>query len=188
MFGVLLFDTLPGLVIGIGISFLLLLYRASRPNIATLTRTPEGHWHDADRFPDSSPEPGVVVLRVEGGLFFANADAIRERVVAAASSTDVHGVVLDCESVPFVDVTAAEMVERLRTLLAPQGTRLVLARDIGQVRDVLGRAGDEVDAATVYPSVSAAVEAVRALQRRTRGSSSHHFPVMRLALLFTLIG
>jgi MFS superfamily sulfate permease-like transporter len=166
MVGVLVFDTLPGLFIGIGISFLLLLYRASRPNIATLARTPEGHWQDVDRFTDSSPEPGIVVLRVEGGVFFANVDAIRERVVAAASSPDVHGVVLDCESVPFVDVTAAEMVERLRTLLAAQGTRLVLARDIGQVRDVLGRTGDDVDAATVYPSVSAAVDALRAAPPR----------------------
>ena len=85
MFGVLIFDTLPGLVIGIGISFGLLLYRSSRPNIATLGRTPEGHWHDADRSEGSVREPGIVVLRVEGGLFFANADAIRERVVAAAA-------------------------------------------------------------------------------------------------------
>ncbi len=162
MFGVLIFDTLPGLVIGIGISFGLLLYRSSRPNIATLGRTAEGHWHDSGRFEGSVSEPGIVVLRVEGGLFFANADAIRERVVAAAAPPDVHGVVLDCESVPFVDVTAAEMIERLRTLLAGQGKQLVLARDIGQVRDVLGRAGDDVDAATVYPSVSAAVDAVRA--------------------------
>jgi high affinity sulfate transporter 1 len=169
MLGVLVFDTLPGLFIGIGISFLLLLYRASRPNIAVLARTREGHWQDAGRFADARTEPGVVVLRVEGGLFFANADAIRERVVAAASAPDVHGVVLDCESVPFVDVTAAEMVERLRTLLAAKGTRLVLARDIGQVRDVLGRAGDEVDAATVYPSVSAAVDALRPAPPSTPG-------------------
>ena len=161
MFGVLIFDTLPGLVIGIGISFGLLLYRSSRPNIATLGRTAEGHWHDAGRSGGSVREPGIVVLRVEGGLFFANADAIRERVVAAAAPPDVHGVVLDCESVPFVDVTAAEMIERLRTVLAGEGKQLVLARDIGQVRDVLGRAGDDVDATTVYPSVAAAVDAVR---------------------------
>jgi high affinity sulfate transporter 1 len=169
MFGVLIFDTLPGLVIGIGISFGLLLYRSSRPNIATLGRTPEGHWHDADRSEGSVREPGIVVLRVEGGLFFANADAIRERVVAAAAPPDVHGVVLDCESVPFVDVTAAEMIERLRTVLAGQGKQLVLARDIGQVRDVLGRAGDDVDATTVYPTVAAAVDAVRAAPPRTTG-------------------
>jgi SulP family sulfate permease len=34
--GVLVFDTLPGLLIGIGVSVLLLLYRASQPNIAVL--------------------------------------------------------------------------------------------------------------------------------------------------------
>jgi sulfate permease, SulP family len=161
MFGVLLFDTLPGLIIGIGISFLLLLYRVSRPNVATLGRTPSGHWHDETRYAEARPEAGVVVLRVEGGLIFANADAVRERVLAAAARSDVTGVVLDCETVPFVDVTAAEMLERLRILLSARGIRLLLARDIGQVRDVLGSAGDEVDTATVYPSVGAAVDALR---------------------------
>jgi MFS superfamily sulfate permease-like transporter len=161
LLGVLVFDTLPGLIIGIGISFLLLLYRVSRPNIATLTRTPEGHWQDTVRYEGGTPEPGIVVLRVEGSLIFANADEIRDKILAVAQAPEVHGVVVDCQTVAFVDVTAAEMVERLRTVLQARETRLVLARDIGQVRDVLGRSGDEVDVETVYPSVSAAVDALR---------------------------
>lgn len=162
LLGVLVFDTLPGLIIGIGISFLLLLYRVSRPNIATLVQTPEGHWQDTVRFPNGTREPGIVVLRVEGSLIFANADEIRDKIVDAAAAPEVRGVVVDCQTVAFVDVTAAEMIERLRTLLEARGIRLVLARDIGQVRDVLGRSGDDVDAATVFPSVSAAVNALRA--------------------------
>ena len=151
----------PGLFIGIGISFLLLLYRASRPTSppwaghrTAIGRTPAG-------FEGSSPEPGVVVLRVEGGLFFANADAIRERVVAA-------GVV---PGRPRRGPRLRERAVRRRhgrrdgraaaCRAEAQGTQLALARDIGQVRDVLGRSGDEVDSAAIYPSVSAAVEALR---------------------------
>lgn len=48
LFGVLIFDTLPGLVIGIAVSILLLLYRASSPNVAVLGRVPGAsrHWGD----------------------------------------------------------------------------------------------------------------------------------------------
>ncbi len=161
MLGVLIFDTLPGLFIGIGMSLLLLLYRASRPHVAELGEVPgaEGQWGDLARHPENRAAPGVVVLRVDGGLFFANADAIRRRVREAAARDDVHAVVLDAETVPYVDVTAAEMLSALAEDLERAGVELVLARDIGSVRDVLRRADVQVE--RVYPSVSAAVAAVR---------------------------
>ena len=67
LFGVLIFDTLPGLFIGIGVSLGLPLYRASRPNVAVLGRTPHGRWVDLVREDDAEPQPGVAVLRVEAG-------------------------------------------------------------------------------------------------------------------------
>ena len=92
--GVLIFDTLPGLFIGIGVSLLLLLYRASRPHVAVLGRVPSGHWVDLERG-DAEAEPGVVVLRVEAGLFFANADHVRQTILAHAREPGVKAVVLD---------------------------------------------------------------------------------------------
>jgi high affinity sulfate transporter 1 len=68
MLGVLVFDTLPGLFIGIAVSLVLLLYRASRPHIARLARgTGPGAWLDLDRHPDLAPDPVVLVLRVVPG-------------------------------------------------------------------------------------------------------------------------
>ncbi len=157
--GVLIFDTLPGLFIGIGVSLLLLLYRASRPNVAVLGRVPSGHWVDVERG-DAEAEPGVVVLRVEAGLFFANADHVRQTILAHAREPAVKAVVLDAETVPFVDVTAAEMLLQLRGDLDREGVRLVMARDIGQVRDVLRREG-VTDASVVYATVEDAVSRVR---------------------------
>jgi sulfate permease, SulP family len=86
LLGVLVFDTLPGLFIGIAVSLVLLLYRASRPYVAVLARTPSapgpGMWVDVARSPHGTPTPGVLVARVESGLFFANADHVRERLRA----------------------------------------------------------------------------------------------------------
>ena len=110
LLGVLVFDTLPGLFIGIAMSLVLLLYRASRPNIAVLGRTPDGRWVDLEREDDAKPQPGVAVLRVEAGLFFANADHVRDAIRAHASEDGVKAVVLDAETVPDIDVTAAEML------------------------------------------------------------------------------
>ena len=157
--GVLIFDTLPGLFIGIGVSLLLLLYRASRPHVAVLGRVPSGHWVDLERG-DAEAQPGVVVLRVEAGLFFANADHVRQTILAHARESGVKAVVLDAQTVPYVDVTAAEMLLQLRGDLDRDGVRLVMARDIGQVRDVLRREG-VTDATVVYATVEDAVNRVR---------------------------
>jgi SulP family sulfate permease len=158
MLGVLVFDTLPGLFIGIAVSLLLLLYRASRPQVAELGAVPgaPGQWGDRERHPENISPDGVTVLRVDGGLFFANADSVRARVRAAAAAEGVHAVVLDGEAMPFIDVTAAQMLEELMEELARDGKRLLLARDIGPVRDVLRRTAPGLD--TVYRTVEEAVE------------------------------
>jgi MFS superfamily sulfate permease-like transporter len=68
--GVLVFDTLPGLFIGIAVSLLLLLYRASRPHIAELGRVPgtAGQFTDRDRHPENEVVPGDVQLAVAHDL------------------------------------------------------------------------------------------------------------------------
>ena len=98
---------------------------------------------------------------MEGELYFANADTVRGAVRPPRQGPGVHAVVVDAVTIPSVDVTAVRMLVELSETLAAGGIELVIARDIGQVRDVLGRAGDDVDATTVYPSVAAAVDAVR---------------------------
>ncbi len=103
MLGVPVFDTLPGLFIGISMSLLLLLYRASRPYVARLGRLRDGVYADVRRHPDAVAPEGIALLRVEGGLYFANADAVRARLTAAADG--MHAVVLDAETIPFVAAT-----------------------------------------------------------------------------------
>ena len=129
MFGVLLFDTLPGLFIGIGVSLLLLLYRSARPNVATLGRVPgrSGLWEDTARHADVEQEPGVAVARVESGLFFANADHVREQLQKLARIDGTTALVVDAEAVPFIDVTAASMLAQLAQTLRRNGTTLMLA-------------------------------------------------------------
>jgi SulP family sulfate permease len=159
LLGVLIFDTLPGLFIGIAISLLLLLYRASKPYVAHLGRL-DSAYVDVQRAPEAEVPEGIVILRVEGGLYFANADTVREHVLKAAGGT--HAVILDAETIPFVDVTAANMLDQLAGELRRRGVRLVIARDVGLVRDMLERVSEDSALRDVYPSVRAAVDGVHA--------------------------
>jgi len=166
LLGVLVFDTLPGLFIGIAVSLLLLLYRASRPHVAVLGQVPgaDGHYGDILRHPENRQAPGIVVLRLESGLFFANADAVRDVIRAHAAEPGIRAVVLDAETIPYVDVTAARMLLQLGGDLEREDVRLVMARDIGQVRDVLRRTEEERLPLSAYPTVR---EAIAALTHRT---------------------
>src|SRR4029077_21122992 len=66
LLGVLIFDTLPGLVIGIGVSMLLLLYRVSRPHVASLAKQGSS-WLDVERHDDLQADPAKLVVRLESG-------------------------------------------------------------------------------------------------------------------------
>jgi len=173
MLGVMVFGTLPGLVIGIALSLILLVYRSSRPNVARLGRIPgpDGHWEDIDRHPDAVEDPDVVILRPEGGLFFANADEIR-RCVLASVTPRTKGVILDGETVAFVDVTAAQMLRALREQLESQGVGLYMAKDIGQVRDMIAQADpDDPLVHHLLPRIREAINAAKAdaARREERG-------------------
>ncbi|HXQ00772.1 MAG TPA: sodium-independent anion transporter [Solirubrobacteraceae bacterium] len=104
------------------------------------------------------------MLRVESSLYFANADAIRAHILDAAEADGIAAVVLDAETIPFIDVTAARMLAALAEDLDRRDIRLLLARDIGQVRDVLHSVIEDPAVTHFYPTVQAAVAAA---QRKT---------------------
>ena len=156
--GVLVFDTLPGLFIGVIVSILLLVYRSSRPHVAVLGRVPgsSDQWGDVERHPENEPAPGIAVLRVESALYFANADVIRHEIRRHAAQ-GARAIVLDAASVPAIDVTAVTMLVELAEDLRRDGVELVLARDIAAVRDLVRlREGETV--LRSFPTVQAAVD------------------------------
>ena len=155
LLGVLIFDTLPGLILGIVVSMLLLLYRTSTPHLAMLAEDDTGNWVDLERHPHLHSPPRAVVVRVEAGLFFANADHVRTGIERLCRA-DTRVVVLDAETSPFIDVTALTMLVDLGGALHRRDIELRLARDIGQFRDVIATAPDR--SLRVYPTVRAALD------------------------------
>lgn len=164
MLGVMVLGTLAGLFLGVLIALLLLLYRASRPPVAELGRVPgsSGHFSDLDRHPENQRVEGVAVLRIEGGLFFANATPVVAEIRGAAQRDGIHAVVIDAETMPFIDVTAAQILDQVARELQSSGVRLAIARNIGQVRDVIRAAPGDSILDTAFPTVDEAVKQVAA--------------------------
>jgi high affinity sulfate transporter 1 len=167
MLGVLVFDTLPGLGIGIVLSVLLLLYRASRPHIAVLGEAPgsPGQWADLERHPQNRVLSGVVVARVESGLFFANADTVGDRLRELGGADGVRTLVLDATTTPMIDTTAADMLRRCAQELDALGVELFLVGDVGQVRDVLRETGAGAVLKGVFPTIDTATRAAGGAHR-----------------------
>ena len=158
--GVLFFDTLPGLVIGVVVSILLLIFRTSRPNVAVMGRLPgtTAPFVDLDRHPEAEAVDGIVVLRPESGLYFVNAEHVRAEIRRRAATPGTRGLVLDLETVPAIDVTAVRVLVEAIDELELTGIRVALARDIAQVSDLVDRAGGDLP--EIHRSVGDAVAAL----------------------------
>jgi len=155
LLGVLVFDTLPGLFIGISLSLLTLLYRVSRPHVTHLVKGPS-RWVDAERYPDLPVDPEILVVRVEASIFFANAGFVRDRI-RSLTDARTRAVVFDAATTPALDVTGSEMILTLQQDLQRREITLCLATTIQQVRDVMDRAVDASSKIPIFDSVDEAV-------------------------------
>jgi high affinity sulfate transporter 1 len=141
--GTLLFGVLAGVMIGIGLSLLWLISVATRPPMPLLGREPGTQvFRELDEHPADEQFPGVVVLRLDGGLFFATADALEDRVREVALSTpDIAGIVLDCEGIDFIDSQGSAKMSEILELTKQAGVTLRLARVKPAVHQTLERDG-----------------------------------------------
>jgi len=119
-------------------SILILLKRASRPRIASLGRVPAtDRFVDASRYPEGEAVPHVVVLRVESGLFYFNAENVKDEVLLRVRQGErVKLVVIDLSTSPNIDLAGVRMLGQLHDQLKQAGVFLGLAEVHGSLRDL----------------------------------------------------
>ena len=160
--GTLAFGVLAGVIIGIWLSLLWLVAVATHPRMAVLGREPGTQvFRDVLENPDDEQVPGVVVLRLDGGLFFATADALGDRVRALIQDPDVRCVVFDCEGINFLDSQGSASIDDLLVLCRQADVTLRLARVKPAVRATLEREGtiERLGTDHLHGNVHRAVEA-----------------------------
>lgn len=138
--GVFLFGVEAGVVAGVILSILFLLYRASRPHSAIVGQVPETQHFRNVRRHNVITSPSVVSIRIDGDFFFANARFIEDRILTAARETPgaLH-VVLMCSAVNTIDTTALEALETVNRRLKERGVTFHLSEVKGPVMDKLKR-------------------------------------------------
>ena len=161
---------LAGVVIGIGLSLVWLVYVATAPGMPLLGREPGTHvFRDVAENPGDETFPGIGVLRLDGGLFFATADALEERIRALASDQEepLHALVLDLEGVSLIDSQGAAKLGELLDFADSAKLELRLARVKPMVAGVLEKDGvlQRLGPSRIHGNVHRAVEAQLAADR-----------------------
>ena len=139
----LVVGVLAGVIIGIGLSLIWLIFVATHPPMPVLAREPGTQvFRELDEHPGDEQFAGVTVLRLDGGLFFATADALEDRVrEVALSAPGSTAIVLDCGGMDFIDSQGSAKMSEILNLTRQAGVTLRLARLKPPVREVLERDG-----------------------------------------------
>jgi len=160
--GVAVLGTIPGIGMAIGIAIIEFLWDGWRPHSAVLGSVADiKGYHDIKRYPHARLVPGLVLFRWDAPLFFANAELFHDRVIEAvvASPAPVRWVVVAAEPVTSVDVTAADILAELRTILGTVDVELCFAEMKDPVKDKLKRFGwfTHSSEESFFPTVDEAV-------------------------------
>ncbi|QAU47070.1 SulP family inorganic anion transporter [Bradyrhizobium guangzhouense] len=143
LISVLLLGILQGVLLASIASIILLLARASRPNVAFLGRLPgSGRYSDSARHRDVEPLVGIIAFRPEASLLYINAETILDTVLTALrSSPGVHLVACDLSASPTIDLAGARMLHDLHDELASRRVTLCIVGAHAQLRDLLRAEG-----------------------------------------------
>jgi high affinity sulfate transporter 1 len=164
--GVLVLGVLEGIGLGVVISLLMLIYRASRLQGAVLGQLPgEEAYRDVRLHPEASTLPGLLIWNPGGALFFASAGQFEMQLKAALAQSrpPAREVLIDGSSITFVDSSACEVLLRVIKDLRDDGVAVAFARVRDPIRAALARAGvvEAVGAAAFYDRLTDGVRAFR---------------------------
>ena len=164
--GVVLVDVLPGMIIGLVASLLLVIYRSSQAHLSVLGRQPgvPGKYADLARHPEAVPVPGLLIIRFDAPIYYANALTVRGRIEEIVQAEDMppRAIVLDASAQDSLDVTSAEMLAKLVAKLQQAGAEVAAAEvhapvlAFARTTGLLAVLGPE----RVFPTVDAAVHAL----------------------------
>lgn len=149
-----------GIVVGIGLSIALYLWRTSRPHMAIVGRVGTSeHFRNVLRH-DVETQPDILAVRVDESLYFANTAYLEDALLAeVADRPEVKHLVLIMSAVNFIDMSALETLESLIERLGDAGVTLHLAEVKGPVMDRLDRVGfkETLASGRIYLSTHEAV-------------------------------
>jgi SulP family sulfate permease len=135
---------MPGLLFGIVASILLFITLNTRPNTAILGRLPNTNiFRNVQHFPEAETIAGLVILRIDASLYFANAVFLKEKVheICRQHGTALKALILDASAVNDLDSSADTALHQLSAEFKANGIEFYIAGVKAPVRDVMKRSG-----------------------------------------------
>jgi len=132
-----------GIVAGVIFSLLVFIWRSAHPHIAQLGwLAEEGVFRNIRRYPGAVVPPGMLLLRIDASLYFANMAFVEDWLRGTLTGrSDVTRIVFDLSGVNDIDAVALATMERVIDGYAEHGITIAFAGMKGPVRDLAGRAG-----------------------------------------------
>ena len=143
--GVLLIDVLEGMIIGVVASLVIVIYRSSRPHLSSLGRVPgvPGAYSDLTRHPDNTPIPGVMILRLDAPMYYANALTVRDRAKTLIEEAETlpRAVIFDAAAQDDIDLTSTDTLKSLVKELRAKNIAVYFAEVHAPIREFSRRTG-----------------------------------------------
>lgn len=181
--GVLLFGVVQGIAAGVVFSLLVFIWRSAYPHLAELGYVEEEDaFRDRKRYPQARMMPGVLILRIDASLYFANTAFVEENVRRRiAECPDVRWVILDLSGTNDIDTVAVGMLEELVGQYSAQDITFVFAGMKGRLRELARKAGwyDNPAMRLNSPTVRHALEEIGAFPPAVKGRETAEYADVR---------
>lgn len=167
--GVLLIDVLEGMIIGVVASLVFVIYKSSRLNVSALGRVPNvpGTYSDMGRHPENIAVPDVLIARLDGQLYYANAPTFRDRVKAMLEEMEPppRAAILDANAWYEIDVTSVDILGKLVKELQGKNIAVYFADVHAPVLKYADESGllEIIGKENIFPTVDAAVQHVKGM-------------------------
>ena len=130
-----------GILFGVALSLVLLIYRISNPHFAFLARIKGSSiFKNIERFPSEvENRDDLIIIRFDAPLFFGNRDFFKKIILEAASKKKqtLKAIILNAESINYIDSSALDTLLEMVRVCKSNNTRFIIAGAIGPARDVL---------------------------------------------------
>ena len=143
-FSTIFFGIELGILTGVGLSLIVLIFRTSRPYVVELGKVPNSDFYrNKNRFKEVITDKEVLVFRFDAQLFYANSSYFRERLdqMTKEKGASLKLIVLDAESINRVDSTGIEMLKERINYYNKRNIEFYFAGVKGPVRDAFFKGG-----------------------------------------------
>ncbi|KAL4548022.1 hypothetical protein Ndes2526B_g07232 [Nannochloris sp. 'desiccata'] len=139
-----------GILVGVALSLVLVIYKTAFPRISAIGRLPGTNiYRNIKMYPDAENPPGMLCLRIDASIFFANVEGIRDYLTDKLQTgkdeheragDPVHFVIIDLSPSPDIDIAGVHLLHEIISELKSDGIRLILANPSKNVLLMLRRA------------------------------------------------